>query len=422
MAFVSAGTLTTGSTTVQPAAPASMVAGNILIAVLGGNQGSALGNFTQSGGSTTWTPVDEEVSLTPFARCEIWYTICASSSDTMPTWANNSTLFAGIIAQFSGTVTLDQKGVAQGTTSPHTVTASGTDGGTGRLIIYARFVRATTAAVNTTWTDNINGAGVGTGVNVLADQSTSAVGHLHAGYTTGSTTGSTADSDVATWTMTTTAAALAIASFSSVTTWAVAASATLAVVGSAATTLARPVAAAATLAVVGSAATTLARPVAAAATLAVSCLAGSGTATRVQAFANFGTTSAVATSGSPVTSGNILFVFSGSYTGSSAISDSLSLSWTRLSPTGGVDSSYGVWWAPITSTSTIVVTATGTTHTVVSCLEVTGQGATPIDYFVRAYGSGTAASSGASGTPAAANDLVVGFLSTTSTSGDSTAS
>jgi hypothetical protein len=190
-----------------------MVAGNLLVCQVGGNQASALGNYTQSGGSTTWTAAAQVASLTPFARCEIWFTICASSSDTMPTWANNSTLFAGIISQYTLTTSLDQAGTAQGTTSPATVTASGTDAHTGDLIVAARYIRMTSAGVNTTSTDNVNSLGVGTGINVLADQSASAAGHFHSLYVTTATTGTSADNDVATWTATTTGAALVIASF-----------------------------------------------------------------------------------------------------------------------------------------------------------------------------------------------------------------
>lgn len=208
MALVGQSALATGSTTITPVY-AGATAGNLLIAFLSGNQASALGPYTCSDGS--WTAIAQEPSLTPFCRSEMWTKI-AVGSDTMPTWSNNSTLFECGVIEWSLQTTLDQTGVKTGALSPETVTASGVDGGTGR-VIFAMVSERQAAAATETFTWNVNSLGVGTGINTAYNTGTSAAKHINVVYVTTATTGSSADNGVATWNNVSTESALAIASF-----------------------------------------------------------------------------------------------------------------------------------------------------------------------------------------------------------------
>lgn len=138
----------------------------------------------------------------------------AVGSDTMPTWNGATALMACDVAEFSGTVTLDQHGNALGTASPITVTASGTDTGTSRLVVAVRCFRAASAFTSTTNTDNFNSLGVGTGVNVINDDgATSQINHHRSTYCATATTGASADNDVMVWSGTSAHAGCVIASF-----------------------------------------------------------------------------------------------------------------------------------------------------------------------------------------------------------------
>jgi hypothetical protein len=201
MAFVSAGALTAGTTTVQPTAPASIVAGNLLLACVTSHCTTA---STLSGSTTGWSLIAGVYPGPNVQVCEMWAKT-AVGSDTMPTWNfSGGTQSAVDVSQFSGTVTLDQFGTNSGSASPLTTSCSGTDGGTGRLIVTIRNIRATVAGTITAETDNVNALGVGTGINVLAtNATTSQADHHRSLYVTTATTGSSADNDVTTWTLST---------------------------------------------------------------------------------------------------------------------------------------------------------------------------------------------------------------------------
>jgi hypothetical protein len=109
----------------------------------------------------------------------------------------------------------DQGGTQTGTTTPATVTATGTDGGTGRLIIVVVDTRLGSAGANTV-SDNVNGLGVGTGINTIGDDGASSLAtHHHSVYVTTATTGPGygPDQDAASWTATTNHAGLCIQSY-----------------------------------------------------------------------------------------------------------------------------------------------------------------------------------------------------------------
>jgi hypothetical protein len=206
MAFVGASALATGSTTVTPVY-ASAVKGNLLTAFVTSHSTSG---STLSGSTAGWVQREAVVASTDIA--EIWDKI-ATGNDTMPTWNFTGSVSAVIVAEFSQNTVFDRGGTQTGTTSPITVTASGTDGGSGRLIVAVRGIR-TSASTTNTWTDNVNSLGVGTGINVLGDNgATSQASHHRSLYVTIASTGNSADNDVATWSSSTAHAALAIASY-----------------------------------------------------------------------------------------------------------------------------------------------------------------------------------------------------------------
>lgn len=214
MAFVGSSAVATSNLSVTPAYTHA-TAGNLLVAMLTGHS-SAAGSMTCSDGA--WAAVQQVQSGT--VECaEVW-TKTAVGSDAMPTWTGNptSSQMACIVAEFSGTVILDQSGTSTGgTTSPNTVTAGGTDGGTGRLIICVEAIRAS-AAGTSTFTDNVCSLGVGAGVHVLGDTgATSQASHHHSLYVTTATTGTSADNWIGTWTQVTQHVAQVIVSFATIT-------------------------------------------------------------------------------------------------------------------------------------------------------------------------------------------------------------
>jgi hypothetical protein len=212
--FVGESALATGTTTVTPVY-ASAVAPNLLVATVTA-QMTTPGSFTLTGATTGWVQ-GPNIGATNI-QTEIWYKV-AVGSDVMPTWNMAAgTEAACTISEYSFAAAtshvLDKSGTATGTTTPVTVTAGGTDTTATDLIVCVRKVRASGAGLNATSTDNVNGAGVGTNINVLNDDGgTSQSSHHHDLYVTAAATGGSADTDVATWTQVTTHAALAIASF-----------------------------------------------------------------------------------------------------------------------------------------------------------------------------------------------------------------
>lgn len=212
MAFVGASPLATGSATSITPVYSTATAGNVLICCVT-SQMTTPASFTLTGSTTGWTQ-RQHVGATN-VECEIWDKI-AVGSDTMPTWnaAGGNSEWGCIVAEFSVTVTYDQGGTQTGSTSPATVTASVADTTSSDLIVAVRMLRGGSAGLNSTSTDNVNSLGVGTGINVLGDDGgTSQTGHHHSLYVTTATTGGSADNDVATWTFTSTHAALCIGSW-----------------------------------------------------------------------------------------------------------------------------------------------------------------------------------------------------------------
>lgn len=137
------------------------------------------------------------------------------------------------------------------------------------------------------------------------------------------------------------------------------------------------------------------------------------TPTKVQAFGNVsasGTT--VNASGSAVGSGNMLLVNAHAPTGTTTISDTLTLTWTALTASGGATGDVA-WFAIVGAGGAETITITGVTGSIsVSVLEVTGQKVgTPIDVQVASHGLTSAPSTGATASPASASELAVGLLS-----------
>lgn len=209
MAFVGKSALASGSVTVTPTY-ASATAGNVLVAFVTA-QLSLAANMTLSGATTGWTARAQVGNVN--TQVEIWDKI-AVGSDTMPTWNSiaGSTVVCQV-AEFSSTVTFDQTGTNTALTSPLTVTASGTDASVSDLIVAVVQERAAGAGTEV-FTHNVNSLGVGTGINILGDNSgTSQISHHHSIYVTTATTGGSADNDVITWSVTSGHAAAAIASY-----------------------------------------------------------------------------------------------------------------------------------------------------------------------------------------------------------------
>jgi len=213
MAFVAKSALATGGASVTPVYTTA-TAGNVLVALVSANSSKA-GTCVLSGSTTGWTKRASAIANPGAAGeiAEIWDKI-AVGSDVMPTWTPpaTATLSACIVAEFSSTTVFDQGGTQIGTVTPLTATATAIDGGTGRLIV--ALVAERNTAATTTFTDNVNSLGVGTGINILGNNSTvSQANHHHSIYVTTATTGTVADKEVATWSVVSTRAAVAIASY-----------------------------------------------------------------------------------------------------------------------------------------------------------------------------------------------------------------
>jgi hypothetical protein len=210
MAFIGKSPLTGPGTTTATPVYASATAGNLLSAMVVSHCTTP---STLSGATTGWT-LRKGVYTASVNVCEIWEKI-AVGSDTMPTWNFAAGVeSAVIVAEFSSTVTIDQSGSGNGTSSPVTATNSGTDGGTGRLIVVCAMIRPSTVTT-TTATHNVNSLGVGTGINIIGDNTATAgiETHQHSIYVTTATTGSVADNDVVTATGTLAHFDVAIASY-----------------------------------------------------------------------------------------------------------------------------------------------------------------------------------------------------------------
>lgn len=400
MAFVQKSALATGTTTVTPVLTGT-VAGNILWAFVSGNQASALGSFTCSDGA--WSQVVATATATTIVRSEIWSKI-AVGSDTMPQWGNNSTLMDCSVVEWSGQTTLDKTGTDTGVLSPETVTASGTDGGPGRVIIVLAAERQTAAATETfTW--NVNSLGVGTGINTINNSgATSQAKHSNSIYVTTATTGSSADNGVATWNNVSTGAALVLASYFQ-----------------GAVALSGSIGASGGVSAVNTQVMANAAAIGASAGIAVPAVGPSSTPTRVQAFGNTSASgnTCAAVSGSPITNGNFLVAVAvGSATVATTIADAKGNTWTQFTATGG-SAGKVVYTAPITSSSgTDTVTATNTAGFAMALSVLEVNAATAIDAASVGFGQATAStspSSGATGTPASVNELALGLIASSNT-------
>lgn len=211
MAFVGKSAITGPGTTTATPVYASAVAGNLLTAFVVSHCTTP---STLSGATTGWALV-KGVYTANVNVCEIWAKT-AVGSDTMPTWNfSGATESSVTVAEFSGTTVLDQIGSGNATTSPVTATATGTDGGSGRLIVVCAMSRDGANAV--TMTHNVNSLGVGTGINIIGDNTATGTisTHQHSIYCTTATTGSSADTDVVTSTGAMVHFDVAIASFTS---------------------------------------------------------------------------------------------------------------------------------------------------------------------------------------------------------------
>lgn len=182
------GTLNAGIATNQPAITIQSP-GSTLVALVTAHCTTP---STQSGGSTVWT---RKASVQPNATetVEIWTTRSVSVSDTIPTWA-----FAGgsqsavVLVELNEARIADQTGTSTGTTSPLVITASGTDGGPGRVVIVVAGLRGT--AGTATISDSISGT-----TPIGNDGLTSQASHHFSSYTITDTTGVTADTDTVSW-------------------------------------------------------------------------------------------------------------------------------------------------------------------------------------------------------------------------------
>lgn len=203
MAFVGKSPLATGTTSITPVY-ASATSGNLLVAILSGERGTAA-QFTATANGTGWTQAVQENSTggspTGSAQTEIWYKL-AVGSDTMPTWAyvgGSGAYMRCQVAEFSLTTVLDKTGVVAGSTTPVTVTAGGTDTTTSDLVVVGLTIYRASANAGTAFTHNVNGAGAGVGINTLAAETASQGTHHNSIYAM-PTTGTSADSDAISWT------------------------------------------------------------------------------------------------------------------------------------------------------------------------------------------------------------------------------
>jgi hypothetical protein len=179
---------------------------------------------TLSGATAGWALLPGAVSY-PLAIevCEIWAKISDAADvagGNMPTWNFASgTQSAACISEWSDTTVMDQFGTVVGTVSPNTVTANAPDNGHGRVVVFCGALRQVSAGT-TTITNNVNGQGVGTNVSVLGD--TTAVNqasHQLSGYSVGSPTGTSADTEVMTSTTVTQHVGLVLVSLTTADAW-----------------------------------------------------------------------------------------------------------------------------------------------------------------------------------------------------------
>lgn len=193
-----------GTTTVTPVYTGSgagipIQPGSLLVAMVDANMATPA-PFTLTGSTAGWTQRVISDVLAAVLEVEIWDKI-AVGGDTMPTWnATTGTVMTCEVAEVSLTTIFDQSGTGVGVASPFTVTASGVDAGTGRVTFcIVRESQVGSSAV--TFTDNVNGQGVGVGVTLLGDNSASSLsGHHHSLVALASPTGVSADNDVVTCT------------------------------------------------------------------------------------------------------------------------------------------------------------------------------------------------------------------------------
>ncbi len=187
-ALVKAGAIGAGTTgTAAPAFGQATTAGNLLVAQVAASGATAI---TCSDG--TWTSAGQVVSGTG-ARAALFYKPNCGASEVAPTFTTSSVAIAAVLSEWSGAATatpLDQTGTATGTASPLAVTASGIDGGTGRLVICAYGWR-TSGAVVASETDS-------TGFSQLVADSASRANHLGSPYSVTVTTGTSADTNTET--------------------------------------------------------------------------------------------------------------------------------------------------------------------------------------------------------------------------------
>lgn len=187
----SAGTYTQSNLSATPPFGQATTAGNLLVGICAG-QATALFTVT---GPTGWVEAVDLNSAANNMRASLWYKLNCGAGETAPTFNGSGNVRCNV-AEFSGADTvspLDQIGSVTGTSSPQTATASGIDGGTGRLVVVCWGWRTTSASTAASVTDSMASS------VSLGDNNATSVGYHGGGfYSLSVVTGTVADADTAT--------------------------------------------------------------------------------------------------------------------------------------------------------------------------------------------------------------------------------
>lgn len=183
MAYVNAGTRVSsaGATSAVPALPASLVTGNILLAICGTKN-----NATHTTATSGWNKIDQRNSGTGWTVSLFWRKVDGTQTAPTITWTGSVANFA-IQYQFNGTDPNNPIGAFlgnNGTTSPHT-NAGITGTRANSQVIYIGGAAANTAYGATTgWTEREDtGSNTGATRQVVGERNT----RINSGDASGST-------------------------------------------------------------------------------------------------------------------------------------------------------------------------------------------------------------------------------------------
>lgn len=153
-------------------------------------QAGAAGSAAMTCNDGTWTKAVEIYAVN--GRAVIWYKKNCGAGEAAPTFTSTgASSMHGVLAEWSGAdlvAPLDQTGTSTGVASPATVTASGIDGGPGRLVLCA-YSWHDTAASTPSYADSMTGA------IALVTDNASGTNHVGVAYSLTLVTGSVADTN-----------------------------------------------------------------------------------------------------------------------------------------------------------------------------------------------------------------------------------